>query len=179
MVCLYTCTTNIDTYSLTSSDPLNRRFNHDMTFNGFNLHASLLSGLVYTLYIPMYIHVKLTAGAGWDGGRATSPPVHEADGLAAQLRPSLVCQKKGEMVGTPFHSKRDECICTAVLGHGCWPKKKSKNSAEKLILFFKITQNLSYVKFFPLKKCSYARPLRNQSPHNFIIPFCHTSAYLT
>ena len=75
--------------------------------------------------IPMYI--KLTVGAGWDGGRATSPPVHEADGLVAQLRPSLVYQKKGrdipslEMVGTPFRSTSwDECICT------CRPKKKAK-----------------------------------------------------
>ena len=57
---LYTCTANIYTYSLTSSDLLNRRFNHDMTSN---LHASLLSGLV--MY-NVYSNVKLTAGAGWD-----------------------------------------------------------------------------------------------------------------
>ena len=82
-----TCTANINTHSLTLPDLLDPRSNPDMTSN---LHTSLLSGLGYT----QYSNVKLTAGPNWDGGRATSPPVHEADGLAAQLYPSLVCQKR-------------------------------------------------------------------------------------
>ena len=45
--------------------------------------VSLVRPCLYTVYS----NVKLTAGAGWDRGRATSPPVHEGDGLAAQLRP--------------------------------------------------------------------------------------------
>ena len=83
---VYTCTANINTYSLTLFGLLNTRFNNDMTSN---LQASLLSGLVYTLYSMILCKTYSWSRLGLKSGHKPACPRSRWLSRAASPLPGL------------------------------------------------------------------------------------------